>query len=242
MRFADKPLRKAMEKYVQSLTGVPLFRGIPPDELSELLNCLQAKESAYPKQAVILLEGQPVTRLGIVLSGTVQIVQEDFLGNRNIVAEFTKGSLFAESYACVPTDSLPVTVLSVTESEVLWLDYRRVVSTCSSACRFHTRLIENMLTILARKNILLNRKIEHLSKRTTREKILSYLAEQSARQGKAEFDIPFNRQELADYLCVDRSAMSNELSRLQKEGILRFQRNHFALARPQAQGTGNPPG
>lgn len=225
-----------MEDTIRYLSETPLFRGIQPQELAALLDRLGGKRTAYPKQAVILLESQPVHSIGVVLSGTVQVVKEDFLGSRTIVGEFSRGDLFAESYACVPTDHLPVTVISVTECEVLWLDYRRIAGAGSSALDSHTRLIGNMLSIFARKNILLNRKIEHLSKRTTREKLLSYLGEQSALQGGDEFDLPFNRQELADYLCVDRSALSSELGKLQKEGFLRFRRNHFALVRGRKHG------
>ena len=218
-----------MKKYLPFLSQTPLFRGIRPEELSEMLRCLNARKAGYQKQDIVLLEGQPAGSVGIVLSGQVQIIREDFMGNRNILAEISPGNLFAEAYSCAQADSLPVTVVSVAESEILWVDYKRVVATCSSACRFHTRLIENMLAILASKNILLNQKIEHLSKRTTRQKLLSYLYDQAALHGTHEFDVPFNRQELADYLCVDRSAMSNELCKMQKDGILRFRFNHFLL-------------
>ena len=208
---------------------MPLFAGIKPEDLSLMLGCLTAKKSGYRRQDVILLEGQPVPAVGIVLSGSVQIVKEDYMGNRNILAELASGNLFAESYACVQAKRLPVTVLSVTDSEVLWIDYGRIVSTCSRACRFHNRLIENMLKIIASKNIALSRKIEHVSKRTTQEKILAYLSDEAEKFGKDEFDIPFSRQEMADYLCVDRSAMSGELGKLKSEGILTFHRNHFKL-------------
>ena len=219
-----------MKEYLPSLSGMPLFGGIPPEELSALLGCLNAKKAGYRKQDIILLEGQPVSTAGVVLSGTIRVVKEDYLGNRNILTELAPGDLFAESYACVQADRLPVTVLSVTDSEILWIDYGRIVTTCPSACRFHSRLIENMLKIIASKNIALSRKIEHVSKRTTREKILAYLSDEAAGCGKNEFDIPFGRQEMADYLCVDRSAMSAELGRLRDEGILRFHRNHFVLS------------
>lgn len=215
-----------MKNYLPFLHHIKLFDGIDPDELTGMLDCLNARRMSYKKQDIVLLEGQSV---GIVLSGKVQIIKEDFMGNRNIMAEIDPGSLFAESYSCVQSDNLPVTVVSITDSEILWVDYRRIISTCSSACKFHTKLIENMLAILASKNILLNRKIEHISKRTTREKLLSYLSDEAARHGTREFDIQFNRQELADYLCVDRSAMSNELSKLQSNGVLRFSLNHFSL-------------
>ena len=211
------------------LNRMPLFAGIKPENLPAMLSCLGAKRSGYRRQDIILLEGQPVPAVGIVLSGSLQIVKEDYRGNRNILAELAPGSLFAESYACVQAKSLPVTVLSVTGSEVLWIDYARIVNTCPSACRFHSRLIENMLKIVAAKNIALSRKIEHISQRTTREKILFYLSDEAAKAGKNEFDIPFSRQEMADYLCVDRSALSGELGRLSGEGVLTFRRNHFRL-------------
>lgn len=218
-----------MKLNLKFLNRTPLFVGIREEDLPKLLDCLRAKVSSYRKQDVILLAGQPVSSVGVVLSGQVQVVREDFMGNRDIVAGLGPGDLFAESYSFVSADSLPVTVLSATDSEVLWVQCGRIVSPCSSACGFHAKLIENMLSILASKNILLNRKIEHLSKRTTREKLLSYLSDQAARSGGREFDIPFSRQELADYLCVDRSAMSSELSKLQREGVLHFCRNHFLL-------------
>lgn len=206
-----------------------MFSEIRPEDLPAMLRCLNARRAGYKKQDIILLEGQPVTSVGVVLSGKAQIIKEDFNGGRNILAEIGPGDLFAESYSCVQEGHLPVTVLSVTESEILWVDYRRIVSSCSSACKFHTRLIENMLKILASKNIMLSQKIEHISKRTTREKLLAYLSDQAAVQEARKFDIPFNRQQLADYLCVDRSAMSGELCRLRDEGILAFERNHFWL-------------
>lgn len=218
-----------MKNYMEFLTSVPLFKGIRQEDLASMLQCLNAKVSNYEKQDIVLLEGQPVSSVGIVLSGTVQVVKEDYTGNRSIIMVIPQGNLFAEVFSSAQTDKLPVTVVSVTDSEILWVDYKRIISTCSSACRFHTKLIENMLAILASKNILLNQKIEYLSKRSTREKLLSYLSDQAVRKEKNDFDIPFNRQELADFLCVDRSAMSNELCKLQREGVLQFHRNHFTL-------------
>ena len=218
-----------MKNLLSFLSQVPLFDGINEAELSGMLNCLNARESTYKKQDIILLEGQSVSSVGIVLSGKVQIVKEDYTGNRNIMVEIEPGNLFAEAYSCVKTNHLPITAISVRGSTILWVDYNRIISTCTSACKFHTRLIENMLRIIAANNILLSQKIEHISKRTTREKLLSYLSDQSIRRGSNEFDIPFNRQELADYLCVDRSAMSNALCKLQDEGILTFSLNHFCL-------------
>lgn len=218
-----------MKNDLPLLKKSPLFFGIGEEDLAEMLQCLNARTSVYRKQEIVLLEGREISAVGIVLEGKIQIVKENFEGARTILTEIGPGNLFAEAFACVPAQRLPVTAVSVEESRVMWLDYRRMTFVCSSACRFHTKLIENMLTVLASKNILLNRKIEHLSKCSTREKLLSYLSDQAAEKGSDEFDLPFNRQELADYLCVDRSAMSGELSRMQKEGILRFHLNHFVL-------------
>lgn len=218
-----------MKNYDSFLLQIPLFKGIEQSNLTGMLRCMNAHFSSYKKRDIILLEGQPVSSVGIVVSGKVQIVKEDFIGNRTILAEIPPGNLFAEAFSCANSEKLPITVISAEDSDVLWIDYHRITTTCSSACQFHSRLIENMLSILASKNIILSQKIEHLSKRTTREKLLSYLSDQAVRTDRREFDIPFNRQELADYLCVDRSAMSNELCKMQDEGILQFSRNHFVL-------------
>jgi CRP/FNR family transcriptional regulator, dissimilatory nitrate respiration regulator len=211
------------------LAGIPLFDGISSEELKYLLPCLNAKQQFFTKQEILMLEGQPASLVGIVLSGSVLIVKEDYRGNRMILAEASAGELFAEAFSCAQMEHLPFTVVSAQESAVLWIDYRRVVSVCSSACGFHSRLIQNMLRILASKNMLLNRKIEYLSKRTIREKLLAFLSDYAAGAVEKEFSIPFSRQELADYLCVDRSALSAELSKMRREGLLEFRRNCFTL-------------
>lgn len=218
-----------MNEDLNYLNKVSLFRGIKSDDILKLLSCLNARTESYQKKDVIMLEGQSVSSVGVVLSGKAQIVKEDFFGNRNIIAEVQPYSIFAEAFSCAKFDKLPVTVLCAADCKILWIDFNKIISTCTSACKFHSKLIENMLTILASKNILLSQKIEHISKRTMREKLLSYLSDQSLRQGSYEFEIPFNRQELADYLCVDRSALSSELSKLQSEGVLQYHLNHFIL-------------
>lgn len=218
-----------MEKLSEAAARSPLFAGIEPGDLPALLVCLNARRAHYPKQTAVLREGEPVPCVGLVLEGRLQISKEDFMGNRNILAEAEPGDLFAEAYAFGKTEHFPLTVASASESAVLWLESRRIVASCASACPFHARLVENMLSIVSGKNILLNRKIEHISRRTTREKVLAYLSDQAALHGAREFAIPFDRQELADYLCVDRSALSTELGNMQKEGALRFSRNRFTL-------------
>lgn len=218
-----------MREYFALLKASPLFAGIEEENLLGMLQCLNARSVRYGKDVILLLAGQPIASAGLVLSGRVQIIKEDYSGNRTILAEVSPGSLFAEAFACAQTSHLPLTVISITECQILWLDIQRVVSVCSSACQFHTRLIENLLAILASNNIVLNQKIEHLSKRSTREKLLSFLSDQAIKQGRDEFEIAFNRQELADYLCVERSAMSAELSRMRNEGLLCFKSRRFRL-------------
>jgi CRP-like cAMP-binding protein len=167
------------------------------------------------------------------LSGQVQIVLEDFYGNRSILAQIGKGNLFGESFAFAENESLPVFVIAAAESKLLFLDCRRLASPCANSCAYHRQLIQNMLKILALKNISLTQKIELVSKKTIREKLLAYLSAEAQKAGKSSFSIPFDRQGLADYLSVDRSAMSAVLSKLRNEGIINFNKNKFELLKQQ---------
>lgn len=206
-----------------------LFRGTTEDELPQLLDCLAPTYRSFDKNEMILRQGEDVSAVGLVLSGRAQIIEEDFWGNRSILADAWPGDLFAEAYAFLPGELLRVSVVATEPSEVMMLDGRRMLEVCSSVCRFHTRLVQNVLAESARKNLALTRKVSHMSKRTTRNKLLSYLSSQSLAAGNDSFDIPFNRQQLADYLGVDRSAMSNELCKMRDDGLLEFDRNHFHL-------------
>ena len=218
-----------MEKKLGLLTKVELFRDIGDSELSALLSCLGAVSASYKKEETVFLSGEKPERFGIVLSGQLQIVQDDYYGNRTILGNPGEGSLFGEAFAFAAIDSLPVSVVAASDCELLCFSSNRFAAPCSNACGFHSRLIKNMLGIVAKKNIELTKKIEFTSKRTTREKLLSYLASEGLRAGGGRFRIPFNRQELADYLCVDRSAMSAELSKLRDDGLLRYHKNEFEL-------------
>lgn len=218
-----------MKKDIGILITSPLFTGIDDIDLSSMLNCLSAKKAAFTKDTYILSAGNTATDVGIVLSGSVNIIKEDFWGNRAILAKMQSGEMFGEAFAFARLQKLPVSVVAAEKSEVLFVDFKKITSTCSSSCLFHTQLIQNILKILAQKNIMLTQKLEHIVKRTTREKLLSYMSEQAIKAGTNSFIIPFNRQELADYLSVDRSAMSNELSKLRDEGILEFSKNNFIL-------------
>lgn len=210
---------------------VPLFQHIDEAELTTLLSCLNARQQTVEKGDFILHQGQAPSQVGVVLEGQVHILKEDVFGNRTILASLSPPQVFAEVFSCAQVDRLPVSVQAATPCKLLMIDYRRIIHQCPAACNFHGRLIENMMRILAQKNLMLNRQIGHLSRRSTREKVLSYLAEQAQQQGTRHFTIPFSRQELADYLCVERSALSATLGNLQREGMIAFHRNAFELLR-----------
>ncbi|MDR3051063.1 MAG: Crp/Fnr family transcriptional regulator [Oscillospiraceae bacterium] len=211
------------------LLKCPLFAGIEASDLAAMLGCLSAVKRQYSKGSFVFSAGDAAAFVGIVLFGRVHILKEDFWGNRTILSEITPPQLFGEAFACAGETALPVSAMVVEDSEILMLDYRRMVATCSSACSFHTAFIKNMMLILAQRNRALVEKMEHITRRTTREKLLSYLSEQVKRQGTNAIDIPFDRQELADYLAVERSALSAELSKMRDAGLLRFHKNHFVL-------------
>lgn len=220
---------KPVEAFYTVLLECPLFAGIEKAELGPMLACLGAQAGEVKKGSFVMMEGDPVTRMGVVLAGRVQIIREDYKGNRTIVASIGQGGLFAETFACARIPTMPVSVLATEPCVILFLDYARVASLCPASCSFHSRLIANMLQVLAQKNLEMNSKLSHLARRSTREKLLSYLSGRARQAGGYKFEIPFNRQELADYLCVDRSALSAELSKMQKEGVLEYKRNEFHL-------------
>lgn len=218
-----------MHPYSSILTDCWLFRGLAPQEISAVLGCISAKRQSYPKHSFVFRAGEPVTHAGIVLRGELHIVREDFWGNQTIHAICQPADLFGEVFACLPDHTADVSVLAKQDTEVLYLDMQHLLTSCSNSCAFHNRLIHNYVTVLAQKNRVLSQKIRHCTQRTIRGKVLSYLSEQAVLTGSTTFRIPFNRQQLADYLSVDRSALSAELSRLQAEGMLRFHRNQFTL-------------
>ena len=218
-----------MKKYFDILKATELFRGIGEADFEQLLSCLGARTVRYEKGRTVFSGGERIREFGVVLSGQVQVVQDDYYGNRSILAKIGPGNLFGESFACAEIGALPVSVLALDESELLLIDRDRLASPCAKACGFHRGLIQNMLRIVAMKNIALTQKIEFTSKRTTREKLLAYLSAEAQRAGSGRFAIPFNRQELADYLSVERSAMSAELSKLRNQGVLKYRKNEFEL-------------
>ena len=218
-----------MEKYLFILKSCPFFSGMTEQEILSILHCLDARVVKTVRNAYIFRCGDSTESMGLVLQGSVLVIQEDLWGHRNILAKVLPGDFFGESYAATPGSVLNISVVANEDTEVLMLNVNRLLTVCQTACAHHSRLIRNMVSVLAGKVLAWDSKITHISKRTTREKLLSYLSAESIRQGKLAFDIPYDRQQLADYLSVERAAMSVELSKLKKEGILDTERNHFIL-------------
>lgn len=218
-----------MEDYLYVLLSSQLFSGISEKELRAMLSCLDARIEDYPKGAFVLRTGDVVDSIGLILSGNALVIQEDIWGNRNILSKVGQGQTFATAYACAPGSVLNSAVLAENSVSVMFLNVKRILNICSSACAHHNRIVRNLLGELAQKNLSIKGKLTHMGQRSTRAKIMSYLSAEAKSLGKYEFDIPFSRQELADYLAVDRSGLSIELGKMQKEGLLVFRRNHFVL-------------
>ncbi len=212
-----------------ALINSALFSGIASDDLVGLLGCLNAKTLQAKKNQILFNEGDPALYFGVVLSGHVQMQRDDYFGNRSIVAHIAPGELFAETYACAGVAELPVSVLANTDCEVLLLDSRKITATCCNACAFHNRIIYNLLQLVAKKNLVFDQKISITSKRTTREKLTAYLLNEAKLCGSNSFEIPYTRQQLADYLDVDRSGLSVEIGKLRNEGKIACNRNKFTI-------------
>ena len=218
-----------LQKYLPVLRQTPFFQGLTDDEILSVLRCVDAKTVQKPQGAYLFHMGDRTDSMGLVLSGAVLVIQEDLWGSRNVMAKIGPGEFFGESFAVLPEAALNVSVVVQEECVLLLLSTQRLLTLCPSACAHHSRIIRNLVTVLASKNLQFNEKLTHMSKRTTRKKLLSYLSAEAIRQGSQSFSIPYDRQQLADYLCVERAAMCVELSRLQREGILKTNRNQFVL-------------
>ena len=218
-----------MKKYFHILKQVKLFDGINSKELDSMLHCLGAKTKKYNKNSIIWLTGDNINSIGIVLSGTVDIVKEDIFGNRSILTRISASHLFGEVFTCAEIQKSPVTVYAESDSEIMFIEFKKLVTSCTNACTFHNKLIHNMLKIVAKKNLMLTEKLDYLGKKTTKEKMASYLINQLSLQQKSTITIPYNRNELADYLNVNRSALSRELCKMRDEGLIEFQRKSFTI-------------
>lgn len=211
------------------LSNTPLFHGVKENEISGLLSCLGAREKSYKKNEIIFRAGSVVHEIGLVEAGSVNIVVNFYWGNSNIFGHIEKGMIFAENYAAIPGRELICDVVAAKDCEILFLDLTKLLVTCSHGCIFHQRLIHNLLQISAQKSLKLSTRMMHTAPKSIRDKLLSYLSEQAMINGSTSFTIPFDRQQLADYLGIDRSALSNELSKMRKDNLISFKKNEFIL-------------
>lgn len=218
-----------MKEFLSVIRSSQLFSGITEEEIAAMLTCLDAKTESFPKDTFLLRAGDTAESIGLVLSGSVLIIQEDIWGNRNILSKSGPGQTFAAAYACAPGSVLNVSVSAETPVIAMFLNVKRVLNICPSACEHHSRIIRNLLGVLAEKNLHLEGKLTHTGQRTTRAKLMSYLSAEAQRLEKYEFDIPFSRQQLADYLAVERSGLSLELGKLRREGLIDFHKSHFVM-------------
>lgn len=218
-----------MKKYIKIFMQCALFDDCTQAEVEQLLPCLGAKLQTYRRNEMILSEGDATGKIGILVEGSASISSVDVFGRRSINAVVHPGEMFAETFACAALTKIPVDVISRENSTVIFLDYARLVNPCRENCGCHRNLSHNLMRIIASKNLLFHQKLQILSKRSTREKLLAYLQLTAKQKQSLRFEIPFNRNELADYLECDRSGLSQELSKLQKEGVLCYHRSWFSL-------------
>ena len=218
-----------MKDFLPVIRSSTLFSGISEEEVTAMLSCLNAEERSFPKEAFVLRAGDTAGSIGLVLSGSVLVIQEDIWGNRNILSKAGPGQTFAAAFACAPGSVLNVSVVAETPVTALFLDVKRILTVCPSACAHHSRIIRNLLGELAEKNLRFGEKLTHIAQRTTRAKLMSYLSAEAQRRGAVEFDIPFSRQQLADFLAVERSGLSLELGKMKQDGLLDFHKSHFVL-------------
>ena len=218
-----------MKKFVPVLKRTKLFSGVGDDDISTMLSCLGARLLTYEKGEYVLRQGEHLSDILVLAEGSLYIQRDDYWGNRSILGHIGVGEIFGEAYVAPESGTLLNDVIAVEDSSVFFFDVKRVISTCSSVCRFHTMVVQNLFFAISEKNRGLVQKLDYMSRRTTREKLLSYLSEEAKKQNSASITLPFNRQQLADYLSVDRSAMSNELCKMRDEGLLEFEKNRFRL-------------
>ena len=218
-----------MKNFIPILKRTQLFAGVAEEEIASMLGCLQARLRTYKKGEYVFRQGEYIDNITVLAEGSLHIQRDDYWGNRSIVNVVSSGEMFGEAYAAPGSGVGLNDVVAVEDSTVIFFNIRKILTVCSSACRFHSMVVQNLFFAISEKNRRLVQKLGHISKRTIREKLISYLSEAAKRQNSNEITIPFNRQQLADFLSVDRSAMSAELCRMRDEGLLEFRKNWFRL-------------
>lgn len=221
------------------LSKTSLFRGITPAEIEAMKDCLMPTVKQYGKSESIFRSGEVINSLGIVLAGSVSIERGDAWGNNSIIDKIEVGGMFGETYACLKSEPLTIDAIATERTEVVFFDIGRVLHICPNRCSFHTRLIDNLVQNLARKNLALSNKMRYITPKTIRARLIAYLSAESFKQGKLTIEVPFNRQQLADYLSVERSALSNELSKMQDDKLIQYSKNRFKLNIASFEGDNN---
>lgn len=207
----------------------PLLDHIALEDRATMLSCIGYHIGAFQKGEIVAFDDEYIKHIGIILCGNVDMIKEDLWGNKTMLVRMRKDELFGETFACGDDTLSVVTFIASENSKILFLPFNRVMHSCTMACAFHHQLIENMVRIIANKNRDLMYKVEVVSKRTIRERLLAYLAIQAQRQESRSVEIPLGRVELAEYLCVDRSALTRELQKMKEDGLIDYTKNHFRI-------------
>lgn len=216
-------------KYLNLLKKLPLFFNLSDNEILFILKFFNFSEENFDKNNLIFQAGNPITKIGIIISGELNIIKEDFWGNRNILEKFKSGEIFGEVFALSKRSTPNLSVEASQNCKILFLDLKDfLINNPKNPFEIY-KFLNNIFQISLKKNILLTQKIEHITKKSLKEKIISFLSAEALKNKSNSFDIKFDRQELADYLSVDRSALSRELSTLKKQKILDYNKNHFTL-------------
>lgn len=214
------------------LQKIDLFAGLNEEETIKAMDELRAQARQYQKGDIVLHAGDKVTFIGIILYGGIEISRQDIEGNRFILNQLQAPTMFGEALVCGGIDSSPVTLTVTKVSKILWIDFQHVINNNKARLAYQQKLLENMLRLLAMKVQFLSSRLDLLCKRTIRAKLAAYLLSKTEQNRLSQIKIPFNREELADYLCTNRSALSRELCKMKEAGVLDFRKNNFVINDP----------
>ncbi len=213
------------------MLNVDLFENIDNNSVIDLLRCTGIKTKIYKKGTYIIKQGSKIDFLGVILDGSATITKTDTLNRTIEIEQLKENSIFGHNTVCLGLNKSPVNIISNSKSEVLYLPFEKVITPCEKLCKSHLQLIKNIMKMISKKNSVLNEQIDIIGKKTIREKVISLL--EGYRKGKESFSIPYTREEMAKFLCVDRSALSRELCKMRNDGIIKFNKNVFELNYPE---------
>ncbi|MBF4692743.1 Crp/Fnr family transcriptional regulator [Fusibacter ferrireducens] len=222
-------MKSINQEIISVLESIPLFRGIDRQDIVNMLGCLNPRMSSYQKNQPIASIGDPFLGLGIILEGEVIVAKENIAGNRMIITVLKKGDMFGEMMSFSMHTTWIAAVTAQTQSQIIFISPEKVISQCEKMCSGHKKLIENILAIMAKKALLLNRKVEYLTIKTLRGKLCAYLLETQKRTQDVFFELPMNRDEMADFFNVARPSISRELSKMREDGWIDFHKSTFKI-------------